>query len=143
MTRLEQSCLLVRQVYSVRGAVLSLADLGVLFASLVERWHDGIGGNTTQQRNAESRSGMNTDESGESGEETEDNSSQQRSNESKKAPLAEQEMSVQLKQMAQQHDQLLAFVVAGLRSAARGEGGDCSWGVLAEILEWGIKGKSL
>lgn len=136
MTRLEQSCLLVRQVDSVRVAVLSLADLGILFASLVERWHDGNRGrNTTRQKNV----GGESESSDESDEETEDSNGQRRSN----APLTEQEVSVRLKQMTQQHDQLLAFIVAGLRSAARGEGGDGSWGVLAEILEWGIKGKSL
>jgi len=130
MTRLEYGCLLVRQVDGVKSAILSLADLAVLFASLVDRWSDIDGRDTSESWN------VNSNESDESDDETEGANVQHHKREfdSKSAPLTQQDMSIRLKQMAQQYDQLHAFIVAGLRSAARGEGGEASWGVLAEVL---------
>lgn len=143
ITRLEHGCLLVRQVDGVRNAILSLADLGVLFTSLMERWNEHASGQQASGSTSMKRNDVAVDDDINSSDEIDDEdrvSSAAKSG--RKNSLSEQDVLVKSKQMLLQHDQLLAFVVAGLQSAARREGGDTSWGVLAEVLEWGLKGKS-
>jgi len=147
MARLERGCLLSLQVLGVRGAILSLADLGVVFAQLQTRLQNGFGAKASKDTHDDADD-ISSDSEHDTGDEAKD--------EKASAPpariLTAAEGAARTAQIASQHDQLLGFVVAGLRTAARGattregtgeglesgKAGEASWGVLAEVLEWGL-----
>lgn len=152
--------MLSSQVAGVHGAILSLADLGVLFVQLQTRLQSGSGALVVKDANRGRASARNTHDDDEdldsdfepdSGDEVQaglhtDATATVR-------PLTAAEGAARLVQMTVQHDQLLGFVIAGLRTAARGasgeegegeksnagQAGEASWGVLAEVLAWGLR----
>jgi len=147
MACLERACLLSKQVSGVHGAILSLADLGVLFVQLQTRLQNES--SAKAGKDAHDDDHLNSD----SDLDSEDQSKADTTSAPPARTLTIAEGAARIAQMTLQHDQLLGFVIAGLRTAARGpaaeegknenshagEAGEASWGVLAEVLGWGLK----
>jgi len=147
MARLERGCLLSTQVSGVHGAILSLADLGVLFVQLQIRLQGESSAKAVKIAHDDDGD-VSSDSEHESGDETKADAIPALP----ARPLTAAEGATRMAQMTLQHDQLLGLVVAGLRTAARGaaaqddegegvntgKAGEASWGVLAEVLGWAL-----
>ncbi|KAF2403055.1 hypothetical protein EJ06DRAFT_554588 [Trichodelitschia bisporula] len=131
-TRVQAQCLLAKNLAPILDALLGLFDLAAAFAQLymsaagpvavpdrrvTRRQHAKLG----DVHDSESEDGLDDDER-EYDADTED-------------PVVKGGYEERVRRMLEQFGQQVRFVVAGLRSAGR-VGGEGSWEVLAERLEW-------
>ncbi|KAF2111313.1 Spc98 family-domain-containing protein [Lophiotrema nucula] len=135
IARMQEQALLSDNLKPIHKAVIQLLDLGVLFASTVDKEADAAGGSkeSGKKKGGRRKSVMPTvvDDSDSSASDSDgDEEILSTKKDSPKAGKAET-----LKHIDEQFASLLSFVTAGLRSVGR-VGAEPIWEMLAERLEW-------
>jgi gamma-tubulin complex component 5 len=131
ITSLNRGCLLLDELEAVRRAVLSLADLAVSYADMFERWSNTIAGKSAQEGQSDTQDSDSDSDTGQ-----DEDADGQDATKLQIRPLSDADFTIRLEHMHTQHDQLLGYIIAGLRTAARGVEGESSWTILAEVLSW-------
>ncbi|KAI9727220.1 MAG: hypothetical protein M1834_008480 [Cirrosporium novae-zelandiae] len=135
--RLEDQCMLSDRLEPIRQAIIAILDLCVLFSDLVTS--DSISQNgeavPSVQNKVKSTSRINTYEESDSEAEDVSSSGEEMEGDVTVMTNSDPDFVSSLQNMKKQSEQLYGFVKEGLRGVSRA-GGEASWDMLADMLEW-------